>query len=95
MPLCTFCGVEPVRDSLSNRRPMTPSDQYRIRAAQFRARARVESNPQLSAEWNHLAQCYLRLAEHAGRYSQLDIVYETPLTSTGRREPPADESQKK
>ena len=74
---------------------MTPSDQYRIRAAQFRARARSESNPQLSSEWNHLAQCYLRLAEHAARYSQIDIVYEPPLAANRGNEPPADQPQKK
>jgi hypothetical protein len=68
---------------------MTPSDQYRIRAALFRARARVETNPQLSAEWDRLAEWYSRLAEHAGRYSQLDIVYEPPLTATGGSELPA------
>jgi hypothetical protein len=64
---------------------MAPSDQYRILAAQFRARARVERNPQLSAEWTHLAQCYLRLAGHADRYSQLDIVYEPASHRQGRQ----------
>jgi hypothetical protein len=73
---------------------MTPSDQYRILAAQFRARARVESNLHLSAEYTHLAQCYLRLAEHADRYSQLDIVYEPALIAKGDDKPPADQPPK-
>ena len=73
---------------------MTPSDQYRILAAQFRARARAERNPQLSAEWTRLAQCYLRLADHAGRYSHINIVYEPPPTANDPGEAPGDQPSK-
>jgi hypothetical protein len=73
---------------------MTPSDQYRILAAQFRARARAERTPQLSAEWTRLAQCYLRLADHASRYSQINIVYESPLTANDPGEAPGDQPSK-
>jgi hypothetical protein len=33
-------------------------------------------NPVLRAQWAHLAQCYVRLAEQADQNSRADIVYE-------------------
>lgn len=58
---------------------MTPADQYRALAARFRAHARSTDNPRLGAEWEHLARCYIRLAEQAERNLGLDLVYETPV----------------
>lgn len=60
---------------------MTPATHYRTLAAQLRSRARTEDSPQLRAEWNHLAQCYVRLAEQADRNSQTDVSYEPILRS--------------
>ena len=52
-------------------------------AARFRAHARRSENPRLSAEWEHLARCYVRLAEQAERNLGLDLVYETPEPRRG------------
>jgi hypothetical protein len=61
---------------------MTFAEQYRSLAAQFMARARVEQNPKLRAEWDFLAVCYLRLAEQAERNGRTDVVYEPPTIDT-------------
>jgi hypothetical protein len=58
---------------------MTPATHYRTLAAQLRARAKTEENRKLREEWNHLAQCYLRLAEQAERNSRTDVSYEPML----------------
>ena len=55
---------------------MTPSDEYRKIAAELRARAANAETPSLSAEWEHLAHCYLRLAEQADRNGLLDLFIE-------------------
>ena len=57
---------------------MTSGDFYRTKAAQFRAKALHETNPEVQAELDGLAAAYLRLAEQAVRNQQLDISYETP-----------------
>ena len=59
---------------------MTPADRYRIRAAEFTAMARGETDPVLHGEYARMAQGYLRLAILADRNSHNDIVYETPLS---------------
>ena len=46
---------------------MTPAEQYRSLAAKLDAKAKVEADPQIRAEWNHLAMNYLRLAIQAER----------------------------
>jgi hypothetical protein len=58
---------------------MTPATHYRTLAAQLRTRAKTEENRQLRAEWDHLAQCYVRLAEQADRNSHTDVSYEPIL----------------
>jgi hypothetical protein len=60
---------------------MTPATHYRILAARLCARARTEESPQLRAELEHLAQCYVRLAEQADRNAQTDVSYEPILRS--------------
>lgn len=55
---------------------MTPSDQYRKIAAELRARAANAETASLSSEWEHLAQCYVRLAEQADRNGRLDLFIE-------------------
>jgi hypothetical protein len=56
---------------------MSAGDQYRVKAAELRARAHQEP-AETQAELEALAQSYLRLADQAERNSQTDIVYETP-----------------
>lgn len=58
---------------------MAPSVQYRKLAAQLRAKARVETSPLLRGEWEHLANCYIRLAQQAEQNSKADITYEPVL----------------
>lgn len=61
---------------------MTPATHYRTLAARLRTRAKIEESPQLRAEWDHLAKCYIRLAEQADRNAQTDVSYE-PLLRGG------------
>src|SRR4029078_283167 len=63
---------------------MTPSTQYRRLAAELRAKAQQEESPAVRAEGNHLAQCYVRLAEQADKNQRTDIVYEPTLRSERR-----------
>lgn len=58
---------------------MTPAEQYRTLAAQLRSRACAADNVRIRAEWEHLAQCYIRLAEQADRNDRLDVTYEPIL----------------
>ena len=62
---------------------MIASEQYRVLAARFRAHSRLSDNPRLSAEWDHLARCYVRLAQQAEQNQLLDISYETPARHDG------------
>ena len=57
---------------------MTPSEQYRKLAADLRARAHNES-ANVRAEWEHLARCYIGLAEQAEQNSWTDATYEPIL----------------
>jgi hypothetical protein len=57
---------------------MTPAEQYRIRAVEFEAKAKVETNPTAQTEFENLARSYRRLAEQADRNAQTDVVYEPP-----------------
>lgn len=58
---------------------MTPSAQYRALAANLRARARSADSEEIAAEWEHLADCYVRLAEQADQNGRLDVTYEPIL----------------
>jgi len=57
---------------------MPTADEYRIRAADLNARAKLAPNGILRAECENLARSYLRLAEQAVKNAQTDIVYEPP-----------------
>jgi hypothetical protein len=61
---------------------MTPAVHYRTLAARLRARAQNEESAHLRAEWEHLAHCYVRLAEQADRNCQTDVTYE-PILRNG------------
>jgi hypothetical protein len=60
---------------------MAPGARYRKLAAQLRAKARAEESSVLRGEWEHLAKCYVRLAEQAEQNSRTDITYEPILRS--------------
>jgi len=66
---------------------VTPAEQYRALAAKLRARARTAENVGLAVEWNHLAECYIRLAEQADKNSSLDVTYEPILPRLTDRKP--------
>ena len=53
-------------------------DDYRVKVAELRARASKEIDPGRRAEFEHLAQSYLRLAAQAKRNTETDITYEPP-----------------
>ena len=57
---------------------MTSADQYRVKAAEFSALSKAETNPRLQLEYAQMAAAYLRLATQADVNSQTDVVYETP-----------------
>lgn len=57
---------------------MTTADEYRVKAADLRAKAQQETNPAMCAQLDSLVLSYLRLAEQAERNSRADMVYETP-----------------
>lgn len=61
--------------------PMTPADEYIIKAGDLAALARAERDPFQKAEYERLLAFYLRLADQAERNSRTDVVYETPPTS--------------
>ena len=62
---------------------MTPAE-YRAKAEELSAVARLATNPAMRVECEKLAQSYLRLADQAERNSQTDITYETPRATEAR-----------
>ena len=58
---------------------MNTWDEYRVKAAELSARAACETDAQIQAELESLAQSYLRLALQAEQNNRLDLSYETPL----------------
>ena len=54
---------------------MTPAEKYRRLAATFRAQSRAVGSKKLAAEWDHLANCYDRLAEQAAQNETFDEVH--------------------
>jgi len=61
---------------------MSVPDYYRKLASELRALCRRDASSTLKAELNHLAQCYVRLAEQADRNQRTDISYETSRRPT-------------
>jgi len=55
---------------------MTRAEQYRNLASGVRMRAAKESSPVLKAEWENLAQTYVRLAEQSEDVSTADPTYD-------------------
>jgi hypothetical protein len=57
---------------------LVAGDKYRARALELLARAEIETDPQIRAEFENLAAAFLRLAEQAERNSHFDVTYEPP-----------------
>jgi len=55
---------------------MAAGDQYRIKAAEFHARAQSEASPQIRVEFKNLAKAHLRLAEQADWSERVEAVYD-------------------
>ena len=55
---------------------MTRAEEYRHLAEKVRARAACEESPILRAEWENLAEGYVRLAEETEASEQLDTLYD-------------------
>ncbi len=55
---------------------MKRAAEYRAIALKFAAKARAEGSFESSSQWEHLARCYLRLAEQADQNSLTDIAVE-------------------
>ena len=53
---------------------MTRAEEYRHLAEKVRAQASREESPVLRAEWENLAEGYVRLAEQAEASEQLDTL---------------------
>ena len=60
---------------MAKERELSPAEQYIKLAAHLRAKACREESPTLRAEWEHLAQCYIDLAEQTGRNRNADNVH--------------------
>jgi hypothetical protein len=56
--------------------PMGRAEQYRHLASDVRNRADRESNPILKAEWENLAETYVRLAEQSDDEWSADLTYD-------------------
>ena len=63
---------------------MQQPDEYRVKAAELRAKASRERDPQLRTDLENLANAYLRLAEQAERNQRTDVSYETPPEKSTR-----------
>ena len=57
-------------------RKMAAGDQYRIKATEFRARAKSEANPRIRVEFENLAKASLRSAEDADWNERVEAVYD-------------------
>jgi|SRR5947209_657972 hypothetical protein len=71
--------------------PMPTADEYRMKAAELRARSELEHEAGVRAELDQLALAYLRLAAQAEKNAATDIVYETPAADT--RQPAQQQQQ--
>ena len=57
---------------------MTSADQLRFKAAQLFIRGGREKDPRVKADYESMAESYLRLADLAEQHSKNETVYETP-----------------
>lgn len=57
---------------------MSTGDEYRIKAAEFHARAICQTSARMKKQYEDLSRAYLRLAEQADRNARVYLVYEPP-----------------
>jgi hypothetical protein len=57
---------------------MASAEEYRRRAAEFKAKAGQAADASTAAEWQRLGRWYMRLADEADRNALMDVVYEPP-----------------
>ena len=62
---------------------MTRAEEYRHLAESVRARAPREDSPLLKAEWENLAESYIRLAEQPEENDPLDPIHDPILGILG------------
>ncbi len=55
---------------------MSSAERYQAIATELEAKANAEQGSQVAAGWQHLARCYLRLAEQAEQNSFQEIWFE-------------------
>ncbi len=55
---------------------MNPADHYRTIAAQLRSNTARTKSAEVALQWEHLANCYMRLAEQADQNSFQDLWFE-------------------
>jgi hypothetical protein len=62
---------------------MAAGDNYRAKALELLAKAEVETNPDMLADFENLAAAFMRLAEQAERNAALTIEFELPSEEEG------------
>jgi hypothetical protein len=62
---------------------MAAGDNYRAKALELLAKAEVETNPDIRADFENLAAAFMRLAEQAERNAALTIEFELPSEEEG------------
>ena len=55
---------------------MTRAEEYRHLATKVHARASNEESPIVKAEWENLAETYIRLAQQSEENGQIDVFYD-------------------
>jgi len=63
---------------------MTWGEKYRLKAAEFQAKADKEAKPLRRGSFQAFAQAYLRLARQADRNAEIDILYGLILSPRNR-----------
>jgi len=66
---------------------MVAGDNYRAKALELLARAEVETDPTINADFENLAAAFLRLAEQAERNAALTIEFEIPPDEDAKPKP--------
>jgi hypothetical protein len=74
---------------------MAAGDLYRVKATDLNEKAAQEQNLALRSELENLALAYLRLAEQADRNALIDLVYESPDTSSAQQQQQQQQPQAK
>ena len=62
---------------------MAAGDNYRAKALELLAKAEVETNSDMRADFENLAAAFMRLAEQAERNAALTIEFELPSEEEG------------